>query len=54
VRIGFRAKLLSSVEVVDAFGQHSLLQFSDFAANVPVQSNAFVFTVPKGADLIEQ
>ena len=54
VRIGFRGKLPASVEVVDAFGQRSLLQFSQFVANEPIGSEAFVFTVPKGADVIEQ
>ena len=54
VRIGFRNKVLASVEVVDAFGQRSLLDFTKFVANEPIKADAFVFTVPKGADLIEQ
>jgi len=54
VRVGFKSKTLAAVEVVDAFGQHSLLQFSQLAANVPLNAEVFVFTVPKGADLIEQ
>ncbi len=54
VRIGFRGKVLASVEVVDAFDQRSLLQFSQFAGNVPISADAFVFNVPKGADVIEQ
>ena len=54
VKIGFRGKTLASVEVVDAFGQRSLLQFNQFAGNVPLSAEAFVFKLPKGADLIEQ
>jgi outer membrane lipoprotein carrier protein len=54
VRIGFRGKVLASIEVVDAFGQRSLLQFTQFVANEPMKADAFVFTVPKGADVIEQ
>jgi outer membrane lipoprotein carrier protein len=54
VRIGFRNKVLASVEVVDAFGQRSLLDFTKFVANEAIKPDAFVFTVPKGADLIEQ
>ena len=54
VRIGFRAKVLAAVEVVDAFGQRSLLQFSQFVGNEPMKADAFVFNVPKGADVIEQ
>ena len=54
VRVGFRGKQLASIEVVDAFGQRSLLQFNQFAGNVPLSADAFVFKLPQGADLIEQ
>jgi outer membrane lipoprotein carrier protein len=54
VRVGFKGKTLASVEVVDAFGQRSLLQFSQFVANEPIKPETFVFTVPQGADVIEQ
>jgi outer membrane lipoprotein carrier protein len=54
VRVGFKGKTLASVDVVDAFGQRSLLQFSQFVANEAVKPEAFQFTAPKGADLIEQ
>ena len=54
VRIGFRGKDLATVEIVDAFDQRSLLQFSQFAAGVPVPADAFQFTPPPGADVIEQ
>ena len=54
VRVGFKGKTLSAIEVVDAFNQRSLLQFSQFVANEPIKPETFVFTVPKGADLIEQ
>lgn len=54
VRVGFKGKTLHAIEVVDAFGQRSLLQFSQFVANEPVKAETFVFTVPKGADVIEQ
>jgi outer membrane lipoprotein carrier protein len=54
VRVGFKGKTLAAIEVVDAFGQRSLLQFSQFVANEPIKAETFVFVVPKGADLIEQ
>lgn len=54
VRVGFKGKTLSAIEVVDAFNQRSLLQFSQFVANEPIKAETFVFTVPKGADVIEQ
>ena len=54
VRIGFKGKVLTAVEVVDAFGQRSLLRFSQFVANETMKVDAFQFTVPKGADVLEQ
>lgn len=54
VRVGFRGGDLAALEIVDSFGQKSLLQFNGFAANVPVRAESFRFHVPPGADVIEQ
>jgi outer membrane lipoprotein carrier protein len=54
VRVGFKGKGLAALEIVDSFGQKSLLRFDKLAANVPVAADAFRFTVPPGADVIEQ
>ncbi|HEX6363961.1 MAG TPA: outer membrane lipoprotein chaperone LolA [Albitalea sp.] len=54
VRIGFKGRDLAAVEITDSFGQRSVLQFTHFVPNVPVAPDSFKFTVPKGADLIEQ
>lgn len=54
MRVGFRGKDLASVEIIDNFGQRSLLQFSQLAANVAITPETFRFTPPKGADVIEQ
>ena len=54
VRIGFRDKELAALEIVDSFGQRSVLQFADLATNVAVASKDFEFTPPKGADVVEQ
>jgi len=54
VRIGFKGRDLSAVEITDSFGQRSLLQFTQLAANAPVSADLFKFTVPAGADVIEQ
>ena len=54
VRVGFRGKDLAAVEIVDAFDQRSLLQFSQFAPGVSFAPDAFRFTPPAGADVIEQ
>lgn len=54
MRIGFKGKDLAAVEIVDSFGQRSLLQFSQFAANPSLPLDSFKFTPPAGADVIEQ
>ena len=54
VQVGFRGKELAAVEIVDAFDQRSLLQFSQFAAGVGIAPEAFQFKPPPGADVIEQ
>ncbi len=54
VRIGFRGKDLAALEIVDSFGQTSRLQFSGLVTNIAFAPERFRFTVPPGADVIEQ
>ena len=54
LKLGFRAKELAAMEIVDGFGQRSRLDFSAVQANVPVSADRFQFKLPAGADLIEQ
>lgn len=54
LRVGFKGRELAAVEIVDNFGQRSLLQFGAFAANVPIAPDAFRFVPPAGADVVEQ
>ena len=54
VRVGFRGKELAAVEIVDAFDQRSLLQFSQFAPGVAIAPETFQFKPPPGADVVEQ
>jgi outer membrane lipoprotein carrier protein len=54
LHIGFKGKTLAALEILDNFGQRSLLQFSGVATNVAISPEAFQFTPPKGADVIEQ
>ena len=54
VRVGFKGGELAALEIIDSFGQRSLLRFNGFVANAPVNAEAFRFKVPAGADLIEQ
>jgi len=54
MRVGFRGRDLAAVEIVDNFGQRSLLQFGAFAANAVLATDTFRFVPPAGADVIEQ
>jgi outer membrane lipoprotein carrier protein len=54
VQVGFKGKDLAAVDIVDAFGQHSLMQFSAFQASASLPPETFRFTPPAGADVIEQ
>lgn len=54
IRIGFRAKQLAAVEILDSFGQRSRLDFSELVTNTPVAPERFRFTPPAGADVIAQ
>jgi len=54
VQVGFRGKELAAIEIVDSFGQRSLLQFNNFAPGVAIPPETFRFTPPPGADVIEQ
>lgn len=54
VKIGFRGADLAALEILDGFGQRSVMTFGklDLAASVP--PDTFQFTPPKGADLVKQ
>lgn len=54
MRIGFRGKQLMAVEITDSFSQRSLLQFTQFAANVELAPQGFKFVVPSGVEVLEQ
>jgi outer membrane lipoprotein carrier protein len=54
MRVGFKGRELQAVEIVDSFGQRSLLQFSRFEANVVLNAARFNYTPPAGADIVEQ
>ena len=54
MRVGFKGRELAAVEIIDSFGQRSLLNFSRFEANVAFDADRFRFTPPAGADVVEQ
>ena len=54
VRVGFRGAELAVLEMLDSFGQRSVLTFSSFQSNVAIEAASFQFKPPAGADVIRQ
>ena len=58
VRVGFRAGEqpagLAALEILDSFGQRSVLSFSKVEVNPALPKDTFQFKTPKGADVIRQ
>lgn len=53
VRLGLKSRTLAAMELFDQLGGRTKLSFSDLRANAPVAADAFKFTAPAGADVIE-
>ena len=53
VRVGFGVTL-EVLEILDSFGQRSVLTFKRFEANPAMAANSFQFKAPVGADMIRQ
>ena len=58
IRVGFRpgdkTVTLAALEILDSFGQRSLLTFNQVEVNPRLASDTFQFKPPVGADLIRQ
>ena len=58
VRVGFRAGEkqagLAALEILDSFGQRSVMSFSKVEVNPSLPKDTFQFNPPKGADVIRQ
>lgn len=54
VKVGFKGRDLAAVEILDGFGQQSVLSFSQVEANASLPADTFRFVPPKGADVLEQ
>jgi outer membrane lipoprotein carrier protein len=52
IRLGFDAKGLVALALVDAFGQKSVVRFTSFERNPKLPASSFTFTPPKGADVV--
>ena len=54
VRVGFKGADLLRLEILDSFGQKSVMTFTDFQPNAPMDAATFQFKPPAGADLVRQ
>jgi outer membrane lipoprotein carrier protein len=54
LRVGFKGKTLAAIELVDSFGQRSMLSFADLATNAAVPPETFRFTPPPGVHVVKQ
>jgi outer membrane lipoprotein carrier protein len=52
IRVGFRNSTLEVLEIIDNFGQRSVITFKQFQTNPALSSKAFEFKTPAGADVI--
>ena len=53
MKVGFRGDQLAALDILDSFGQRSLLTFNGMQVNTTVNADAFRFTPPKGADVVQ-
>lgn len=53
ISIGFRHGELAAMELHDALGQTTMLEFSNVERNPKVDASTFAFTPPKGADVLQ-
>ncbi len=54
VKVGFRGNELAKLEILDSFGQRSVLTFTKMDLNVAVPPERFQFKPPQGADVVRQ
>jgi outer membrane lipoprotein carrier protein len=53
LRVGFKGKALAAIELVDSFGQRSILSFADLATNASLPSETFRFAPPPGVQVLK-
>ena len=54
VQVGFQGDALAALEILDAFGQRSVLRFGKLEVNPSLPASTFEFKAPVGADVIRQ
>ena len=54
VRVGFAGEQLAALDILDSFGQRSLIRFNGMQANTALPAGTFQFKPPAGADVVKQ
>jgi outer membrane lipoprotein carrier protein len=54
VKIGFRGSDLAALDILDSFGQRSVISFSKLELNAGVSPDSFQFKPPQGVDVVKQ
>lgn len=54
VRVGFEGETLAALDILDSFGQRSLIRFSGMQLNPTLPAGTFTFKPPAGADVLQQ
>lgn len=54
VLVGFSGESLAALEILDSFGQRSVLKFDKIELNPSLPASTFAFKPPAGADVIRQ
>ena len=54
VQVGFSGESLAALEILDSFGQRSVLKFDKVEVNPALPAGTFTFKTPAGADVIRQ
>ncbi len=54
VKVGFRGNELAALDILDSFGQRSVISFSKLEVNAQIPADSFNFKPPQGVDVVRQ
>ena len=54
IQVGFQGDALAALEILDSFGQRSVLKFSKVEVNPALAATTFAFKAPAGADVLKE
>jgi outer membrane lipoprotein carrier protein len=54
IHVGFQGDMLAALEILDSFGQRSVLRFARIETNTTLPASTFAFRPPANADVLKQ